>query len=43
MEYSMLDEQDRLLGYRISAVAPKEAQGNSTPGADPNIESFRRA
>lgn len=36
----MLVDPDRILGYRNSPIASEGAQGNLTPGADPNIHNL---
>lgn len=39
-EYLMLDEQDRLIGFRCSPVASERVQGNLTPCAEPNFDAL---
>lgn len=39
-EYSMLDEQDRVSGYRNRPVASERAQENITSAANPNIDNL---
>lgn len=40
MDYSMLDEQDRVTGYRSSTAAAERTQGNRTPGADQRFNNL---
>lgn len=39
-DYLMLEEQDRVTGYRNSVVALEGGEGNLAPGADANVNNL---